>query len=138
MKKSLDEASELDGYDDLKPEDKKKIDKTWEDGHVADEDIPESAKKPAGEDGEEEKPKRKKAAPKKTDEEGGEKPKRARPTKAKVIRTATYVLRSNLMVSQKVDDEETDGDEERKPQKTAPTRKPRSKVRQCMCFGYQN
>lgn len=66
MKKSFDAASELDGYEDLRPEDQKKIDKAWEDGHVADEDIPESAKKPAGEDGdEEEKPKKTKAPPKK-------------------------------------------------------------------------
>ena len=85
IKKSLTEMSELDGYDDLHSEDKNKLNKAWEDGHVADEDIPESAKKPVGEDGEEEKPKRKKAAAKKTDEEGGEKPKKARATKVKVI-----------------------------------------------------
>jgi hypothetical protein len=89
MKKSLNEASDLDGYDALSPEDKGKIDKAWIDGHVADEDIPESGKKPIGEEGEEEKPKRKKAAAKKTDEEAADKPKRARATKAKVIQTVT-------------------------------------------------
>ncbi|KAF8156779.1 hypothetical protein B0H34DRAFT_642276, partial [Crassisporium funariophilum] len=53
MKKSLDEASDLDGYDDLTAEDKAKIIKAWQDGHVADEDIPDSARKPAEEEGEE-------------------------------------------------------------------------------------
>ena len=84
MQKTLSAASELDGYSDLRPEDQERVDKAWEDGHVADEDIPESAKKPAGEgDEEEDKPKRKKAAAKKTEEEG-EKPKKARAAKAKV------------------------------------------------------
>lgn len=92
LKKSLNEASDLDGYDDLSSEDKERVDKAWEDGHVADEDIPESAKKPVGEDGDEEKPKRKKAAAKKTDEEGGEKPKRARATKVRVVRIAIRAL----------------------------------------------
>jgi hypothetical protein len=92
MKKSLDEASDLDGYDTLNAEDKEKVDKAWIDGHVADEDIPESAKKPAGEEGEEDKPKRKKAAAKKTNEEGGDKPKRARVTKPKVVQTVPCIL----------------------------------------------
>ena len=85
MKKSLTDVSELDGYEDLKPEDQAKITKAWEEGHVADEDIPETAKKPVGEDDEGEKPKRKKAAAKKTDEQGGEKPKKARVTKVKLL-----------------------------------------------------
>lgn len=64
------EASELDGYENIGEENQAKIDTAWEEGHVADEDIPESArKKPdsgeedvdAGEDGE----KKKKTAPKK-------------------------------------------------------------------------
>jgi len=107
-------VSELDGYDDLKAEDKDKLSKAWEDGHVADEDIPESAKKPVGEDGEVEKPQRKKAAAK-TDGEGGEKPKKARATKAK-----------------KADDDDEGDDDEEKPKKKAPTRKPRAKVRRCL------
>ena len=45
MKKSFSDASELDGYEDLKPEDQEKVNKAWEEGHVADEDIPESARK---------------------------------------------------------------------------------------------
>lgn len=64
MKKSFESASELDGYEDLKPEDQAKIEEAWKVGNVADEDVPESARKPEGEDGDaEEKPK--KAAPKK-------------------------------------------------------------------------
>lgn len=61
MKNSFEQASELDGYEDLKPEDQEKVDKAWEDGHVADEDIPDSARKPAGDEEEVEK---KKKAPK--------------------------------------------------------------------------
>jgi hypothetical protein len=96
MKKSLGESSELDGYEDLTAEDKQKVDTAWEVGHVADEDIPESARKPAGEDEDEDEDKpKKKAAAKKApakkkkaeesgDEEPAEKPKKARATKAKV------------------------------------------------------
>lgn len=89
MKNSFEEASELDGYDELKEEDQAKVVKAWEEGHVADEDIPESARKEGDgegdEDDEEDKPKKKKAAPKKkkADDEDGEveKPKRSRATK---------------------------------------------------------
>ena len=56
IKKSFESAEELDGYEDLKPEDQEKVNKAWEEGHVADEDVPDSAKKP--DDDEEEKPKR--------------------------------------------------------------------------------
>jgi hypothetical protein len=91
MKSSFNESSELDGYDDLKDEDKAKVDAAWEAGHVAEEDIPATAKKPSAgddEDEDEEKPKKKKAAPrakkaKDADEEAEEKPKKARVTKAK-------------------------------------------------------
>lgn len=55
MKKSFSEASELDGYEDLKPEDQAKVDKAWEDGEVADEDIPPSARKEKNDDSTEEK-----------------------------------------------------------------------------------
>ena len=47
MKKSLDEPSELDGYDELKPEDQAKIIKAWQEGKVDSADIPETARKPA-------------------------------------------------------------------------------------------
>lgn len=86
MKKSFEEASELDGFEDLRVEDQEKITKAWEDGHVADEDIPDSARKPEGDEGdedeEEEKPKKKKAPAKKAakkdaDEDEDEKPKKA-------------------------------------------------------------
>ena len=64
MKNLLEESSELDGYEDLRPEDQAKVVKAWQEGHVAEEDIPESARKAA-------------------DEEGAEKPKKARKTPAK-------------------------------------------------------
>ncbi|KAI0319442.1 hypothetical protein OF83DRAFT_1110333 [Amylostereum chailletii] len=86
MKKSFDQAEDLDGFDELEDEDKERIRKAWEDGRVADEDIPETARKADKGDGEEDeeedepKPKRKRAAPKKKEAEDGaeEKPKRSR------------------------------------------------------------
>ena len=53
MKKSLEAVDELDGFEDLNPEDQAKIRKAWQDGHVADEDVPDSARKPEEEDEEE-------------------------------------------------------------------------------------
>ncbi|KIJ45019.1 hypothetical protein M422DRAFT_251674 [Sphaerobolus stellatus SS14] len=63
---SLNSADDLDGFEDLKDEDKERVRKAVEEGKVADEDVPESAKKTDA-DGEEaeEKPKRKRAPPKK-------------------------------------------------------------------------
>lgn len=84
MKKSFNEASELDGFEDMKEEDQERISKAWEDGHVADEDIPDTARKPEGDDGEEEdeeeQPKKKAPAKKKAAPaaDGEEKPKRGR------------------------------------------------------------
>ena len=66
MTKAVENAEDLDGYEDLRDEDKAKIDTAWEVGHVADEDIPASARKPAKEDDDgEEKPKKKRAPAKK-------------------------------------------------------------------------
>ena len=48
MKKSLNDPSELDGYDELKPEDQAKIIKAWQEGKVDPADVPESARKPSG------------------------------------------------------------------------------------------
>ncbi|KAF9566515.1 zf-PARP-domain-containing protein [Agrocybe pediades] len=90
VKSKFEEASEVDGFEDLKPEDQERLTKAWADGHVADEDIPPSARKPEGEDDAEEKPKKAKKAPAKkkaaegSGEEAAEKPKKARATKAKV------------------------------------------------------
>lgn len=82
MKKSFSSADELDGFDELQPADQEKVRQAWDDGHVADEDIPETARKPEGEDEvDEAKPKKKRAPSKKDD--GGEvvKPKKARTSK---------------------------------------------------------
>ncbi|KAI0790543.1 hypothetical protein C8Q75DRAFT_122329 [Abortiporus biennis] len=54
MKNIHDDADELDGFEDLNADDQAKIRKAWEEGHVADEDIPESARKPAGDEKDEE------------------------------------------------------------------------------------
>jgi hypothetical protein len=80
-KKQLEVADELDGFEELGGEDQEKIKKAWESGEIADEDIPDSARKPeGGDDDAEEKPKKKRAAPKKKDaeigEDGEEKPKK--------------------------------------------------------------
>jgi hypothetical protein len=48
VKSSAQNPSDLDGYDDLKPEDKEKVNKAWEEGKIAEEDITESAKEPKG------------------------------------------------------------------------------------------
>ncbi|RPD56945.1 zf-PARP-domain-containing protein [Lentinus tigrinus ALCF2SS1-7] len=45
LKKSFSQAEELDGFDELSEEDQERVKKAWEEGHVAPEDIPESAKK---------------------------------------------------------------------------------------------
>lgn len=67
MKAQFEEADELDGFEDLKDEDQERIRKAYEVGHVADEDIPDSARKPAddedeGEEDGDAKPKKKAAA----------------------------------------------------------------------------
>ncbi|GJE86488.1 zf-PARP domain-containing protein [Phanerochaete sordida] len=66
MKTQFEDPEDLDGFEDLEDEDKARIRKAYQDGHVADEDIPESARKPAADDMDEdedgEKPKKKAAA----------------------------------------------------------------------------
>lgn len=91
IRTQFSDATELDGFDELNDIDKSKIMKAYEEGHVADEDIPDSAKKPEGE----EQPKQKAAAKKKTakkdkdaaednEEQAEEKPKKKRAPKKKV------------------------------------------------------
>jgi hypothetical protein len=82
MKKSFPSADELDGFEELQSSDQDKVQKAWEDGHVADEDIPETARKAeGGDDAEEAKPKKKRAPAKKDDEGEAAKPKKARASK---------------------------------------------------------
>lgn len=63
VKEIVSSAEDIDGFEDLTPDAQEKILKAWEDGHVADEDIPESARKADGdaEDDEEEDGGKKKA-----------------------------------------------------------------------------
>ena len=73
MKNSFNDADELDGFDELNDEDQERVKKAWEDGRVAAEDVPETAKKGDGEDDEdedEEKPK-KRGGKKKAEEDSG-------------------------------------------------------------------
>jgi len=94
VKKSFEEASEIDGYDALSPEDQARVIKAYQEGHVADEDIPESAKKPA--DDEDEKPKKAGRKKKADDDEGepAEKPKKAKASTSKVVRFLLYFFRN--------------------------------------------
>ncbi|OCH87137.1 zf-PARP-domain-containing protein [Obba rivulosa] len=79
MKTIHEEAEELDGFENLTAEDQDKVVKAWEDGHVADEDIPDTARKPEaeanGDDEDEDKPKKKRGS-KKKDEEADAGPKK--------------------------------------------------------------
>lgn len=59
LKKTISEPSQLEGYNNLRESDRTKIVKAWEDGRVAEDDIPESAKSTVNGFGEE-KPKKKK------------------------------------------------------------------------------
>jgi flagellar biosynthesis GTPase FlhF len=117
MKEKFSSAEDLDGFEDLKEEDQERVRHAWEEGRVADEDIPETARKPADAE-DDEKPKRKRAPAKKKDEaeeDEEEKPKRKRATKSK-------------KVDEEAEDEAEAEDVEEKP-KSAPARKPRAKVR---------
>ena len=99
MKKSFSNADELDGFEDLQPADQEKIRQAWDDGHVADEDIPETARKPKGDDeADEPKPKKKRASTKKDDAGEEAKPKKARTSK-KVSRYCPSPFTSGLLIS---------------------------------------
>jgi len=114
MQAKFNDPEDLDGFDDLKEEDQERVRRAWTDGHVADEDIPPTARKPAdAADEEEEKPKKKRAPAKKKAEAKGdaeEKPKKKRATKPK-----------------KTEEEVEDEDE---AEESVPVKKPRSKKRE--------
>ncbi|KAG8966546.1 hypothetical protein FRC05_002619 [Tulasnella sp. 425] len=119
--KGLEEAKDLDGYDELKPEDQAKLDKAWEEEKVADEDIPETARKPAGEEGEDD------------DEGAGKKRKRKAPAKKKASSDAEEDDEEAAAPKKKAPPRKkkaaTEGDDEPKPKKTrAPLKKKAKKV----------
>lgn len=108
MQKSFREASEIDGYEELRPEDQAKVIKAWQDGHVADEDIPDSARKAVDEDAEE-KPKKARKAPakkKKADESDGEaveKPKKSKAAKVRLLLLNNFICidrDDNLLITE--------------------------------------
>jgi len=123
LKASFEDPTELDGYEDLNAEDQAKIRTAYEEGHVADEDIPDTARK-EGDDGEEEEKPKKKRATKKSkatvdeDEEEGQEEEEEKPKKK----------RAPAKKAKAVDEDMEEDDEEEKPK---PARKPRAKV----CFG---
>ncbi|KAF9057231.1 hypothetical protein BJ165DRAFT_1419306 [Panaeolus papilionaceus] len=45
LRSSFSEVAEIDGYEELCDEDKQRVTRAWEEGNVADEDIPESARR---------------------------------------------------------------------------------------------
>lgn len=121
MKAKFASPDDLDGFEDLKEEDQERVRRAWEQGHVADEDIPPTARKQAEDanaEDDEEKPKKKRGpAKKKVEGEGDEeeKPKKKRATKPK-----------------KTEDEGEDEDDAEDVEdkiKSAPVKKPRAKVR---------
>ena len=110
MQEIFSHLSDLDGYDDLKPEDQSKIRKALE-GH-----IPESAKEGRAANDEGDKQKRE-AAKKRTrgDEEGekesAEKSKKARTTKAMSVVRFIYQLPCSVLM---INSQEANGEEEPK------------------------
>lgn len=50
LKKKHEVASDIDGFEEISEEDQRRVEKAYDDGHVADEDIPESARKPDGDE----------------------------------------------------------------------------------------
>lgn len=100
MKAAHEDPSDLDGYEDLKDEDKAKVVKAWQEGHVDPADVPETQTQPGDE------PEKKKRAPRKKkaaeddgedeaaaadDAEPAEKPKKGK-AKAKVFCAVTVIL----------------------------------------------
>jgi len=112
MKEKVGEAEDLDGFDDMKPEDQEKIKTAWEKGQVADEDIPETARKEGEED--DQGRKRKKAISKKKKAES-ESDQAEEATKTAPSRTRSTVKKA----AKKPDSDVESADEEsgEKPQK---------------------
>ncbi|THH13241.1 hypothetical protein EW146_g6961 [Bondarzewia mesenterica] len=142
MKKQFEDASELDGFEELKEEDKERVQKAWEEDHVADEDIPATAKKSEEDEEaeEEEKPKAKRAPAKKKAENGDaeDKPKRGRPKKKaeeaeegeeeEIPKKKVAARKPRGKVEEEVEEHEEEEEAvEEKPKKKAPARKPRAK-----------
>ncbi|CAE7154174.1 unnamed protein product, partial [Rhizoctonia solani] len=93
FKNQFDDADGLDGFEELNHEDQERVRKAWAEGHVADEDIPATARKDddeAGGTGSKKKAtKRKKDADDANEPEEEDKPKKKRaPAKAKAGDTA--------------------------------------------------
>ncbi|KAJ7367800.1 hypothetical protein DFH08DRAFT_5992 [Mycena albidolilacea] len=130
MKKIHEDSSEVDGFEDLSEEDQARFSKAFENGEVPDEDIPDSARKPAAGDDDDDdedgdKPKKKKAAPKKKKtaaEDGDDEPKPKKKAAPKKKKAAD-------------DDEEMDdGDEDAKPAKKKAAPKKRTPKKKKVFF----
>lgn len=107
MKKNFPEASDLDGFEELKPEDQERVTKAYEAGEVDPEDV---TKSPEGEDGEEETKKKpatkakaaskpKKAAAEEDEDELSEEEEKPKKSRAKAaVRSPTLYRRSTFSV----------------------------------------
>ncbi|KAG6330430.1 hypothetical protein ID866_8659 [Astraeus odoratus] len=116
IKASLGNAEELDGYEELKDEDKERLRRAFQDGKVADADVPATARKPADEEAkEDEKPKKKRAPAKKTAEAeaGDEEKSKKAPAKKPRAKKAAAAAGG--------DDVESDEKPKKAPPKKAPT-----------------
>jgi hypothetical protein len=116
IKKNFSEASELDGFEDLTETDKAKVVKAYEDGHIADEDVPDSARQPEGEEKPKKKASGKKAAKKDEDAEDGDTEEAEEKPKKKATKKA----------ARKAEDAGEDGEEEvpeEKPKKAKTSKK---------------
>ena len=89
--KKISDPEAIDGFEVLHEDDKIRVATAVEAGHVAPGDIPESARKP---EGEEEKPKRARKATKKDEEgeEDDEKPKKSKARSSKVRIVNCFLL----------------------------------------------
>lgn len=119
MKERLDgDVEELDGFDELRDEDKDRLRRAFEEGKVADADVPPSAGKPAaGDTTEGEKPKKKRAPAKKKTETEAEEGDEEKPKKAPARRPRT----------KKVPEAVNGVDSEEKPKKAATKKAPAEK-----------
>ena len=91
-KRSFENVKDLDGFEELREDDQEKLKAAWEAGHVADDDIPPTAKKSDG-DGEEEIPKERASEKKKEADNNkeDEKPRRSRGRRPKVSRSHRFL-----------------------------------------------
>lgn len=115
MKAAFEDPADLDGFEELSEVYQEKVRKAYETGHVDDEDIPESARKPE-ESGKED------------DNAEGKKKKSGKTSKKRVrVRQLKFIVLTGRLIFSKDEDGEEEKDDE-KPKKKAAAPRKRSKV----------